>query len=364
MTRTLATVEATGPIQPSRTTPAAKGDGAGLLLALISAAAFGTSGVVARSLLDAGWTPGAVVTLRIALAALMLLAPTVIALRGRWAVLARHAGVVLGYGAFAVAGAQLAYFSAIQHLSVGVALLIEYLAPVLIVGYLWARTGRRPRPLTIAGVVLSLAGLALVLDLTGEVRGSLVGVLWALVAAVGLAVYFLLSDTGSGDDQDDSLPPIALAGGGLVVGALILGAAGLGGVLPMEATTADVRLAGLVVPWWVAGLELALVAGAFAYVLGIVAVRRLGSTVASFVFLTEVLFAVLFAWLMLGELPVPVQLLGGALIVAGVVAVRLGDMPASPSSRPPGPGQRVITAAPVTRSAARSRNASSALSKG
>jgi drug/metabolite transporter (DMT)-like permease len=313
------------------TTPATQRSGAGIVLALISAAAFGTSGVVARSLLDTGWTPGAVVTMRISVAAVLLVWPTWVALRARRAVLRRRAGMVLGYGAFAVAGAQLAYFSAIQHLSVGVALLIEYLAPVLIVGYLWARTGRRPGRFTVAGVTLSLAGLVLVLDLAGEVRVSLVGVLWALTAAAGLAVYFLLSDTDSDTnadsdgDADDFLPPIALAGTGLLLGALVLGVAGATGVLPMEASTADVRLAGVMLPWWAAGLELALVAGAFAYVLGIVAVRRLGSTVASFASLTEVLFAVLFAWLLLGELPVPVQLIGGALIVSGVLAVRLGE---------------------------------------
>jgi drug/metabolite transporter (DMT)-like permease len=260
--------------------------------------------------------------MRITVAALTLVAPTVLALRGRWVVLHEHAGVILGYGVFAVAGTQLAYFSALQHLSVGVALLIEYLAPVLIVGFVWARTRRRPGRLTVAGVALSLAGLLLVLDLTGDVWVSPVGVLWALLAAVGLAVYFLLADSG----VDDSLPPMALAGSGLVVGALVLGVAGASGVLPMEASTADVQLAGLTVPWWVAGLELAIVAGSFGYVLGIAAVRRLGSTVASFVSLTEVLFAVLFAWLLLGQLPGPVQVLGGALIVAGVVAVRLGDM--------------------------------------
>lgn len=307
--------------------------GSGIVVALVSAAAFGTSGAVARSLLDTGWTPGAVVTMRISVAALVLFAPTLLALRGRWDALRRNALLVLGYGVFAVAGAQLAYFSAIQHLSVGVALLIEYLAPVLIVGYLWARTGRRPGRLTVAGVVLSLAGLVLVLDLTGQVEVSLVGVLWALMAALGLSVYFLLSDAGA----DGALPPIALAGGGLVVGAVVLGAAGATGLLPMEASAADVSLAGLTLPWWVPGLELALVAGAFAYVLGIVAVRRLGSTVASFVALTEVLFAVLIAWLLLGELPVAVQLLGGALIVGGVVAVRLGQSGPQPwrgSSRP------------------------------
>ena len=54
--------------------------------------------------------------------------------------------------------------------------------------------------------------------------------------------------------------------------------------------------------------------------------RILGSTVASFVGLTEVLFAVLFAWLLLGELPGLVQLAGGVLIISGVVAVRLGEL--------------------------------------
>jgi drug/metabolite transporter (DMT)-like permease len=67
------------------------------------------------------------------------------------------------------------------------------------------------------------------------------------------------------------------------------------------------------------------VTAAVAYVAGIAGIRRLGSRVASFVALAEVLFAVFWAWLLLGELPRPVQLLGGALIVAGVVAVKLGE---------------------------------------
>jgi drug/metabolite transporter (DMT)-like permease len=56
------------------------------------------------------------------------------------------------------------------------------------------------------------------------------------------------------------------------------------------------------------------------------AARSLGSKVASFVSLTEVLFAVLWAWLLLGELPGPIQLLGGVLIVGGVVLVRLDEL--------------------------------------
>jgi ribosomal protein L25 (general stress protein Ctc) len=71
--------------------------------------------------------------------------------------------------------------------------------------------------------------------------------------------------------------------------------------------------------------ELVVVAAAFAYVLGIVGARLLGSTLASFVGLTEVLFAVLFAWLLLAELPGVLQLVGGAVLLSGVVAVRLGE---------------------------------------
>ena len=69
--------------------------------------------------------------------------------------------------------------------------------------------------------------------------------------------------------------------------------------------------------WWVPVLALGLVTAAIAYVTGIEAGRRLGSRLASFVALTEVLMALVFAWLLLGELPRPIQLAGGLLVLAG-----------------------------------------------
>ncbi|MEO7446857.1 MAG: DMT family transporter [Humibacillus sp.] len=294
--------------------------GVGVLVALASAAAFATSGAFAKSLLVAGWSPGAVVTVRITLAALVLLVPTLVSLRGRWGALRRNAAVVIGYGLTGVAGCQLAYFSAVTHLSVGVALLLEYLAPVLIVGWLWARHRRAPRRLTVGGIGLAMIGLLLVLDVTGGARLSAVGVGWGLVAAVCLVLYFLLADHAS-----DDLPPIALAGSGLVVGATALWLATLTGVVDATRGADAVVLSGAVVPWWVPVLVIALVAAAFAYVTGIVAVRLLGAKLSSFVALTEVLFAVLFAWLLLAELPTTVQLVGGALIVGGVLAVRADE---------------------------------------
>lgn len=289
----------------------------GAWLGLLSAAMFGTSGPLAKSLLETGWTPGAAVTARISLAALALLGPAVLALRGRWAVLRRNIGLVATYGLLAMAGCQLFFFNAVQTLSVGVALLLEYLGLVLVVGWLWVRHGQRPRRWTLVGVALALAGLMLVLDVAGGMRIDLTGVLWGLGAAVGLAAYFVLSA-----HDETGLPPLVMAAGAMVVAALTLLAAGLVGLMPMNWSTHDVRMAGTDLPWFVPIVGLGVVAGALAYALGIAAARRLGSKVAAFLGLTEVLFSVLFAWMLLGELPLGIQLAGGVLIIAGVAAVR------------------------------------------
>jgi drug/metabolite transporter (DMT)-like permease len=296
---------------------------AGILIALLSAATFATSGPFAKSLLEAGWTPGSVVFLRIAGAALLLVVPTVRALGGRWHLLRRDWGQVVGYGMVAVALPQLAFFYAVQHLSVGVALLLEYLGLVLVVAWQSVVGRRLPRTPTVVGIVLALAGLMLVLDAFPIGAGSGVqvngvGVAWGLLAAVGLGSYFLMS----GSAHDTSLPPLVLAGGGLIVGGVAFALLGMSGVLPMEFHTAPVQLGGASLPWWVPVLELAALAAATAYVAGIVAARMLGAKLASFVGLSEVMFAVLFAWVLLGELPRPVQLLGGLFILAGVVVVR------------------------------------------
>jgi drug/metabolite transporter (DMT)-like permease len=311
--------------QPSTTT---RRTGLGLGLALASAATFGSSGAFAKSLLVAGWSPGAVVTARMSGAALALLPAALFVLRGRWHLLRRNAGFAIAYGIIAVALCQFAYFNAVERLSVAVALLLEYLAPVLIVAYLWAR-GKRPTRLTLVGVVLAMGGLLLVLDVVGGVRLSLIGVAWGLLAAGGLVGYFLLSE----HEHEESLPPLVLAWAGLVVGAAVLGLAGLAHLLPMRASTGPVVVGGTELAWWVPIAELAVVAAAFAYAAGIGAVRHLGVTLASFLMLTEVLFAIVIAWVLLGELPGVVQLAGGVLIVVGVLAVRLGELRAGERAR-------------------------------
>ena len=205
-------------------------------------------------------------------------------------------------------------------MEVGAALLIEYTAPVLVVGWMWLRRGQRPGRLTVLGAVVGIGGLVLVLDLFSGVEASVVGVLWGLGAMVGAAAYFVLSTHG-----DDELPGTVLAAAGLLVGAAVLLVAGAVGVVPMAATTAPVHFADVTVAWWIPVLTLGVVSAAIAYVTGIAATRRLGSRLASFVALLEVVFAMIIAWLLLDELPRGIQLVGGILVLLGIVVVKLGE---------------------------------------
>ena len=313
---------------------------AGLPLAVVSAASFALSGSLARGLIDAGWSPGAVVLARIAIAALVVAPFAARSLRGRWGLLRHNARTVALYGAVPVAGTQFAYFSAVGAMDVAPALLIEYTAPAAIVAWLWLRHGERPRGLTLAGAGLAGAGLVLVLDLVSGADLALDGVLWALLAMVGAATYFVMSA-----DMRSGMPPLVLAGGGLATGAIGLAALGAVGILPMRATTADPTYAGTAIDWWVPFVALGVVTAAIAYTTGIAASRRLGSRLASFVALLEVVAAVLFAWLLLDQLPGALQLAGGALIVAGVVVVKLGERPAPAHAPDPLVSPPVPTAA-------------------
>ncbi|MDI2032420.1 EamA family transporter [Saccharopolyspora sp. TS4A08] len=298
------------------------GIGSGLLLALLSAASFGMAGALARGLLEAGWSPGAVVLVRLSVGALTLAPFALIALRGRWSLLRTQARPVLIYGALGMAGTQFCYFSAVSTMDVAPALLIEFTAPVAIVGWLWLRKGQRPRRLTLVGAASAIAGLVFALDLASGADVAWTGAAWAFAAMIGNAAYFLVSG-----ETEGALPPITLAGAGLVLSAAILAVLGVVGILPMHATFTTATYAIGETPWWAPLIALGVLSAAVAYVTGTAATRRLGSRLASFVALTEVLASALFAWALLDQRPGPAVVLGGLLIITGVVLVRLGDRP-------------------------------------
>ncbi|WKK72133.1 DMT family transporter [Rathayibacter oskolensis] len=313
--------------------------GSGLVLALAAAAAFGLGGPFVKPLLEAGWTPAAAVLWRAGGAALILAIPAALSLRGRWHVLRRNLGTIALYGVFAVIAAQLCFYSAIEHMSVGVALLIEYLAPVFLVLFAWARTRKHPGRFTLGGSALALLGLVLVLDLSGQATPELVGIAWALTASLGLCVYYVIAGR-----IDPELPPLALTAGAMTVGAVLLLALGAVGVVPLRASFGDVVFVGAEVSWLLPAAVILGMSTVTAYLLGIAGGSRLGTRIASFVGLTEVLFSIVAAWVLLGELPAPIQFAGGALILVGVVLVRLqAEAPSEDPAEEPEPAEPLYT---------------------
>lgn len=295
----------------------------GLLLAVSSALAFGSSGPFAKALMEAGWSPTAAVTARLAGGALAMAIFASIVRPGWVREAVRHARTVVAYGLVPIAGAQLCYYNAVAHLSVGVALLLEYIAPVLVVGWVWATTRRRPGAKTFGGVALAVAGIMLVLDVFSGAHIDVIGVSWGLAAAICAACYFMMSSRVTTDGE--GLSPVTLAAGGLIVGAAAVALLGVTGVMPLTFATNQVTLAGFTTSWVVPVIALALIPTALAYTLGILGVSRLKPRFASLVGLSEVMFAVLIAWIMLGEAITPMQAVGGLVVLAGLALARQGD---------------------------------------
>ncbi len=299
----------------------------GLMFAIGSAVTFGMSGPFAKSLMAAGWSPTAAVTARL-LGGALVLAIFATAVKPDWFREAlQHRKTIIAYGLVPIAGAQLCYYNAVSHLSVAVALLLEYTAPILVVGWIWATTRTRPSGRTLAGVALALAGIMGVLNIFEGAHINIAGVGWAMASAVCAACYFVMSDTSKGGTKEHgtALHPLTLAAGGLVVGAAAVALLGLSGLMPLTFTTQPVIIAGYTTSWIVPVITLAVVSTAVAYTLGITGVAFLRPSFASLVGLAEVLFAVLWAWLLVAEAMTPVQALGAAVVLAGLALARQGD---------------------------------------
>jgi drug/metabolite transporter (DMT)-like permease len=299
----------------------------GIALGLAAGLAFGAGGAIVKPLLESGWSPGAAVLYRVTVAAVLLAVPGLIALRFDLRPLWRAKWTVLVYAVIAVAGVQLAFYTAIARIPVSTALLIEYLAPVALVALAWARTRRVPQFVVLAGSVVAITGLVLVV---GPAGGALdpFGVVIAAVAMLGVAVYYVI-----GERDDLGVPPIALAATGLAIGAVVLGIAALTGLVPFEAAFTDVGFLGGTAPWWVPVLMVGAFSTAFAYVAGIQAIRMLGTRLSSFLGLSEVVFAAIVAWVLLGEAIGFLQAAGGLLILIGIVLVRFERTPAPDATR-------------------------------
>ncbi|GAA2593773.1 DMT family transporter [Actinomadura fulvescens] len=310
----------------------------GLVLAVISSVCFGASGPFGKALISAGLTPLQAVWLRLAGAALVLV-PLVLALRGTaWLrALRPHLRPVIAYGITGVAGCQAFYFVAASRLPVGIAILLEFTGPLLVLA--WIRLVRRApvHRTALLGITVAMAGLAMVVQVWTGLRLDTLGLLAGLGAAACQATYFLLIERLTG-----GVDPLVTTAAGTVVAAVALAAIAAPWALPWDVLGARVPVGDHAAPGWLLAAWIIVVSTVLAYLAGVAAVQRLSAEVAGAICYTEAVAATLIAWAALGERLTPVQLAGGAVVLAGAFiaqrAVSARDLAAASVTAGPAAG--------------------------
>ncbi|WP_394841455.1 DMT family transporter [Pendulispora brunnea] len=314
---------------------------AGALLVLLSNVCFGTTGPAAKAVIGVGLSPFQVVQLRLMGTSLTLLVIALLRDPKSLRITRGSIPFLLGYGLLGFFGIQLLYFIALARLPVGVALLLEYMAVVLVA--LWARfvQKRTLAPTTWVGIGLAVVGVALIEQVWRGPVLDAVGAIAGFGSAICLAAYFLMGERGVGGRH-----PLALAALGSTVGAAACIVLAPPWTLPLARLGETAPLGPLAAPAWMAMAYVILVGTVAAYLTGIAALRYLPSPVAGVMSTFEIVIASTVAWLLLGEKLSAIELTGAATLFMGVVLAQVGNLrkPASvlPSSTPrPSPGGAV-----------------------
>jgi drug/metabolite transporter (DMT)-like permease len=289
----------------------------GYLLVVTAAVLFGLNGGVSRVAMGSGLDPASFTTLRITGATLVLLG---YAACFRRSALRRPRGtallLVIALGLVGVTALQLTYNVAIDRLPLGIALLIEYLAPVLVV--LWVRFVRKEpvRGRMWFAVALAVVGLAIVAQVWHGLAFDGLGVVMALLAAVSFAAYFLLGEHNVGFDD-----PLRV-----ILWAFVVATVAMNLIQPIWATP---RLEGSTSllgrldqhaanPWLVIAVVVVL-GTVVPFFLEMVALRHLAATVVTVVAMLEPVIANVLGWAWFRESLSPVQLVGALAVLAGIV---------------------------------------------
>jgi drug/metabolite transporter (DMT)-like permease len=304
---------------------------AGLLFGVISSICFSASGTFAKALTDAGFSPLQAVWLRIAGAcAILVCAALVLRGPGVFAALARDrsslGGTVL-FGLIAVAACQAMYFVAASRLPVGIAILLEFTGPVLVVLYQRLIRRRPVRRAAFAGIGLAMVGLCCVVEIWSGLSLDALGLACGLGAAAGNAAYFLIIDRLTG-----SVDPLAITTVGMCVACVVLVPLALPWNAPWHVLGSPVPLAGHTIPGWLIALALVLFSTVISYVLGGMAVQRLSATVAAGLAYVEPVSACVIAWVLLGQRLSAVQIGGGLVVLLGAYIAQRSAVPESPAA--------------------------------
>jgi drug/metabolite transporter (DMT)-like permease len=290
-------------VSPIATTSDA-GRGAGIALCLVSAVGFGLMAILAKQAYAAGLGVTALLAGRFVLAAVVLwgiVAGRRVSRAPRRVVLA-----CLGLGAIGYAAQAGLFFSALEHIDASLTSLLLYTYPALV--FCGAVALGREHVTPWKALVLALASAGAGLVLLGGGTGGLeaTGVTLALAAGATYAVYILVTE-GIVRRIDPILLGALVASGAAMT---FLGAGAIGGTL-------DFTVGGWV---WIAAI--ALLSTVLPIVTFMLGMERVGASTASIVSTFEPVVTVGLAVALYGEALGPLQALGGALVLAAVIALQ------------------------------------------
>jgi drug/metabolite transporter (DMT)-like permease len=296
---------------------ASKRPALGAAYALGGALLFGINGSVAKVVIGAGITPPQLTFLRGLSTAIIAGIVLALTARAQFRITRRDAVGLLALGVGGLAMIQWLYAVAISLLPVGVALLIQYTAVIMVALAAWLLFKERVHARLWWAIGSVLLGLAVVAQVWDSQLNAL-GVLASFAAAIAYAYYFLAGERGVA-----RRPAMAVAFWASLFATCFWALfSGWWNIDPATLTTPASltgALSGVVVPVWVPLLWV-ITLGAFApFVLSFAALRHLSATAVGILASAEVLFAFLVAWLWLGETLVAVQIAGATLVLAGIV---------------------------------------------
>jgi drug/metabolite transporter (DMT)-like permease len=289
----------------------------GYVFSLIGALLFGANGSVTKVVIDGGLTPLQLTQFRVLGCCLIAGVVLLITDRSAFRLSRRQILVMAVLGVAGVAILQAGYAAALQLLPVGIALLFEYTAVlfVAIIAFFFLREKVRAR-LWVA-IALVLGGLAVVAEIWASELNAL-GIVFALLAAAALTMYFLV-----GERQVGATSPLAVAFWTMLFAsafwAFFSGWWTLSPATLVTEVSLSGNLAAVVVPLWVP-LAWNVVFGTFlSFYFSFLALKHLPATVAGITASSEIIFAFVIAWIWLGESLGVVQLVGAAVVLAGIV---------------------------------------------
>jgi drug/metabolite transporter (DMT)-like permease len=287
-------------------------------MVLVAAALFGVNGSVAKVALSSGMSSLRLTEARCAGACLGLM---LIALVRSPAGLRISRAEVLRLAVFGVCGValvQLFYFLAIHRLAIGIALLIQYLGPLLVAIYARTFGHEHVRRRIWAALALSLSGLALMVELWEGVALDGLGVVFALISAVIFAAYLLLAEYEVGLRD-----PVSLMAWGFFFATVFWTIVQPWWSFPAGRVAKTVSLQGRLAEWhlpvWALVLWVVVLGSIVPFVLIVAALRHVSATRVGIAAMLEPVVATVVAWAWLRETLTPVQLAGAGVVLAAIL---------------------------------------------